>query len=342
MLVVKLYGIGNMLLFIPALRALQEMYPRARISILSDGRNNTDLLEGSGLYEKIFLYRREAGISPDLIRDLKRENFSCALFSFPLNEQGIACNVSLAGIPFLIGPADSPAKDFFTHPVETGPWPHEVEKNIHLLEPLGRIKAFRDAQIHLSREELNAAAERLEKMKCGEIIVGFHPGSFPDMAAKRWPAENYAALADRLVRETGATILFFGSREEQPLSEDIARRMASPSHILTGKLSLLHSAAMIRGCTLFISNDSGLMHVAAAVSTPVIGIFGPTDPLKNAPRGPGIRIVVQADLPCVPCYHFSRIACDDFECMRAVTVDRVFHEAEKLLTRRWHRVTAEK
>jgi heptosyltransferase-2 len=331
-LAVKLYGIGNMILFVPALAALKSLYPDAGICLLTDGRRNTDLLEGSGLFDRRFIYRRERGLDLDLIRQLRRENFSAALFSYPLNEDDIALTVSLAKVPCLIGPDESAARPYFTHPVDTGPWPHEVEKNIHLLDILGGVKTYREPRIFLKPEEEEQADRRIEKAAARRPAVGFHPGSFPDMTAKRWPASRYAALGDRLSEEADAAVLLFGSREERAMSDDIAGRMRAPCHVFTGELSLRESAALIGSCDLFISNDSGLMHVAAALSTPVIGLFGPTSPEKNAPRGPGRRVVIQAGEACAPCYRFKKIECDDYLCMTGISVDRVYGEAVKILS----------
>lgn len=118
---------------------------------------------------------------------------------------------------------------------------------------------------------------------------------------KQWPPERFTAVADALIRERGATIVLTGSPEDAALVGRV-RASLDPGHVIdvSAGLDLLTAAAVLEACDLMVTGDTGPMHIAAAVGTPIVAIFGPSDPARYAPRGPLDR-VVRVDLPCSPC-----------------------------------------
>ena len=150
-----------------------------------------------------------------------------------------------------------------------------------------------------------------------------HPGSGIHQAGfKRWPKEKFALLADRLIQEYSASIILLGGQEEKELAEEIKFLMKNNPFVFTGKTTLAQTASLIKKCSLFVSNDSGLLHVATAVNTPTVGIFGPTDPARTGPYSNSS--VVRKDLSCSPCYTGKPVRCNSLDCIHQISIDDVF------------------
>ncbi len=142
---------------------------------------------------------------------------------------------------------------------------------------------------------------------------------------KVWPAEYFGALARRLARQ-GAAVVLFGAAHEQGLMEQV-RRAAGMDLVEARGLPLRLAAAVLARAHLLISNDTGPLHLAQAVDTPVLGLFGPTDPASVGPRNPGDR-VIKVPRTCDPCLVRG---CKDNLCLRALSPERVWQEAERML-----------
>ncbi|MEJ2007298.1 MAG: lipopolysaccharide heptosyltransferase II [Acidobacteriota bacterium] len=194
---------------------------------------------------------------------------------------------------------------------------------IERLTPVNRIR------LNVEQSEKIRAARQLKAMGLGgpRFLVGLTPGAAFG-PAKRWMLERYADLADRLIGALDADVLIFGSESEKPLAEDIARMMEHTPTILAGETTLRELMAMLAQCRLVITNDSGPMHLAAALGLPVVAIFGSTDENATGPVSPLAR-VVKYPVPCSPCG--LRKCPIDFRCMQTVSVDRVYRTALGLI-----------
>jgi len=166
-----------------------------------------------------------------------------------------------------------------------------LTKNLSLLGPLGVNKllyAEKDISWNVRDDEIAYAEDFLSKQQLTPqaILIGFHPGCNPAQGniLKRWPTAYFARLGDVLQEQFGAKILLFGDQSETSLKEAIRQAMKYPP-IIPDNRPLLSIAALIKRCHLFVTNDSGLMHVAAAMGVPIISLFGPSDPRRNAPYG---------------------------------------------------------
>ena len=164
--------------------------------------------------------------------------------------------------------------------------------------------------------------------------IGFHPGSGIDLGknVKRWPIMQFAQLADMLARKYGAEICVFGGPEESQLIHSMISNMTEHANSFTNQ-NIQETAALISCCDVFVSNDSGLMHIAAAMKVPVIGIFGPTLWWKNSPWGTP-HMIVRCDMSCAPCYKLSGVSCRDQKCLSEITVKDVFDAVNTLLSNR--------
>jgi len=157
--------------------------------------------------------------------------------------------------------------------------------------------------------------------------IGLNPGAAFG-SAKRWLPERYAAVADALAERRGAHVVIVGSAAERPLADTIAQAMRRPARVLCGETSLSELIGVLANLRLLVTNDSGPMHVAAALGVPVVAVFGPTDWRETAPRGRDCR-VVREEAECAPCK--LRECPIDHRCMTAVSVARVLATCEDLL-----------
>jgi heptosyltransferase-2 len=168
---------------------------------------------------------------------------------------------------------------------------------------------------------LSRAGARKDAWRCA-IAPGASYG-----AAKCWPPERFAALADRLISECGADVILFGTPSEKEMAARIRSAMKCNPISLVGQTSMRDLAAFFSACSIFIGNDSGAMHVAAAAGVPVIGIFGPTDPEGTAPLTPRFTLIRES-VSCSPC--FLRSCPVDHRCMTRISVDAVFSAAQQI------------
>jgi heptosyltransferase-2 len=163
-------------------------------------------------------------------------------------------------------------------------------------------------------------------------IVGMSPGAAFG-SAKRWLPERFAAVADYVAQHYQAQVVAVGSKGERPICEEVARRAKTPVAVLSGLFPLRGVIALCGRLRLFVTNDSGNMHIAAARATPIVAIFGPTDWRITAPYHPG-AIIVRSDTPCAPCLLRECPPGHDHECMRAVTVDNVIAAVDRQMERK--------
>jgi lipopolysaccharide heptosyltransferase II len=160
-------------------------------------------------------------------------------------------------------------------------------------------------------------------------LVAIHPGGHPRWLSKRWPVEYYIRLIDQLAAAKVRVVLT-GTAQERPLGEFIYRQVQTKPIMAMGATSLNELAALIRQAQAFVSGDTAPLHVAAAVGTPLVALFGATDPVRHLPPSPRVKLL-KKDLPCSPCYHrvCYRTGSGYMECMRSISVESVL---EAILT----------
>ena len=328
--------IGDVVLSTPALRALHVAFPGAELSVLVKPwvipvlKCNPDI-------HRILIYDargRHMGIRGvnRLAMDLKRERFDCAVL---LQRAFEAAWISfLARIPVRIGYRTDGRGLLLTHSIRASrerlliP---RVEHNLLLLEAFGVPPADREVVLRVGQADLAAAREKLAAFGIGreDVLYGLSPGATFG-SAKRWLPERFAALADRVTGARGAKGLIFGGPAERELGEEIARTASGSGLLnLAGLTQLEEAIALIGLCGLFITNDSGLMHIAAALDVPLVAIFGPTDPRTTAPWCRRRVIVRKEGICCSPC--LKRECDEDHRCMRSIEVHEVFDEADGLM-----------
>jgi heptosyltransferase-2 len=268
-----------------------------------------------------------------LVQTLRAERFQAALLF--QNAFHAALLAWCARIPVRIGYARDGRAGLLSEAIEApaeAAYGHQVYYYLHLLLRAGLIEKpqpVEQVRLVLSEAEKKWATQRLDSLGLRDrrSLIGLSPGaSFGP--AKRWLPDRYASLADRLIGALDAGVLIFGSDQERPLAEAIAREMNHTPTILAGQTSLRQFMALLGQCDLVMTNDSGPMHLAAALGLPLIALFGSTNERATGPIGPRTR-VVRHRVPCSPCG--LRECPIDFRCMVGVTVDNVYRAALELV-----------
>jgi len=186
-----------------------------------------------------------------------------------------------------------------------------------------------DISLRATAQSLQSSDRVLKELDLdpNDHLIGINPGAFFG-PAKRWHSDRYGALADLLAREKGAKVLIFGSEGEKPIAKEIATHMKERPFILAGRTDLPALMGTISRCQLFITNDSGPMHLAAALGVRQIAIFGSTDEIATGPFSDN-AVVIHKHVDCSPC--LLRECPKDFRCFNRISVDEVFETAERVL-----------
>ena len=331
--------VGDSVMTIPALRALRRVLPEAQITLVIRPGAKGIFSEADFIDELLVYHRKNAFSVVPQVREWRRRRFDLAvLFQ---NAFEAALIPFLGGVPVRLGYATESRQALLTHPLPLPDWRdarHEVFYYLYLITALEQMlfgrsticEAEPDASIQISEARKAQAAEMLRAYGVGDedAVVAICPGSI-NSRAKRWPAEAYAALADRLI-ETKRRVLLIGSNDEVDVSEDVTRRMKQQPIVLTGKTTLDQITAVLDRSALIVTNDTGPAHIGAALGRPTIVIFGPTNPLTTRPFAPE-AVVLRHPPDCAPC--MLRDCPIDHRCMTAITVDEVFEQSHALLKR---------
>ncbi|PIQ82630.1 MAG: lipopolysaccharide heptosyltransferase II [Candidatus Omnitrophica bacterium CG11_big_fil_rev_8_21_14_0_20_64_10] len=288
-LIVGVNWLGDLLFMTPAIRAIRKAHPEARLSVLVPPRGEA-VLRGNPHLNEILSFPESRGLGgwirlPALIWKLKAGRFDTAFLFHRSFSRALA--VWAAGIPERIGFSTWKRRLLLNRPVPlpTAQTTHKAIGFLQLVVGAG-IPADGTAYDLKPSEADRAAADRFlaeNGIRPQERLVAAHAGG--NWSAKRWPAERFAALADGLSERFGVRVLFTGGAGDRPLLEGIAAQTRSGPLIAAGRLSFTQTGALLTRVACFISNDSGPLHLALAVGTPVIALFGPTEPLLTGPLG---------------------------------------------------------
>jgi heptosyltransferase-2 len=238
----------------------------------------------------------------------------------------------LAQIPKRVGFNISQGKWFLTDTVSFDWKTHDVERNLKLLEVMG-IKEFKpEVELPLKNSSFDFDAFLKEHgISANATLVGINPGSV--WATKRWVPEYFAKVADNLTKEQNCKVLIFGTAKDADAVNGVVGVMKEKAVNLCGKTNLKELTTLISKCKLFVTNDSGSMHIACACQVPVVAIFGPTTrELGFFPYGEKSK-VVEVDLKCRPCTLHGGNVCPlgHFKCMKDVTPEMVIEECKGFL-----------
>jgi heptosyltransferase-2 len=326
--------VGDTILTYPTVQKLKNLFPQSHLSILIPDYL-VDLWHTVPYVDEIIPFQRIKGANSflrdlKLIRSLKGKNFDLAII-LPRSFRS-AFQIYSAQIPIRIGYKNEGRSLLLTHGISRTDeilHRHRVHYYEKLIEPLGKIEKCPPPRIFFREEDQRWAEQTLKNLGIseGSLLVGMNPGATYGLA-KCWSPHRFGELGKRLSEKWKANMLLFGKEEERPIAKEILQHMGERGIDLTGKTNLLQLAALLARCRLLITNDTGTMHVATAVQTPVVAIFGSTDPMTTGPWGDGHR-VVRKDVPCSPC--LKRICPTDHRCMELIKVDEVEEIIDNIL-----------
>ena len=324
-LVIRVDGIGDLLNSTPAISLLRENYPLAEITVLARPLNAPVLIANPDV-DRVLSFARDGehrGLKSRLqfYRELRRERFHLVIaMQTAMWSHLIAF---LSGAPYRLGRYQKRFRSTLTH-AWRGKYPkgetHEVDRNLELVRLICKGEGTRKLKFHLLPNEVDDAKARLTS--CGvdvdTFLIGIHPGG--SSFDKRWPEKQYAELADRLAQQYNATILLLRGPDEAVLTHNIQQAMQTDA-IVYAPETIRELGALLSCCNLVVCNDSGPMHLAAALDVPMVAIFGPTDHVAWHPLSENASIV-RRDMPCWPCSaHKCKIG---WECTKKLPVEPVW------------------
>ncbi len=335
--------LGDAVMTTPAIGAVREFFPAARITLLATPLV-AELFTPHPWVDDVLVYDRNGrhrgiGGRLRLAAELKAQAFDLAIL-LP-NSLDAAVAPWLARIPLRVG-LQSDGRGMLLNygmPVRqqatTG---HQSEAYLSILTHFGITASAKPQLLATTTAEDAAVAEMLETggIVHGDFVVGINPGATYG-SAKRWYPERFAAVADELAGRWGARIVLTGGPDETGIAADIVRSMGSHCLNLAGRTRVREMMAVIKRCNFFITNDSGPMHIAAAFGVPLVAVFGSTDSSTTYPLAEH-AVIVRGKVDCAPC--MKRECPTDHSCMTAVTPAMVVDAAEKLKEQLTVRVSA--
>ena len=358
-LIVNIFGIGDVLFTTPLISSLKAAYPDVQIGYLCN-RRTAPLLEHNSQVDRVFIYARD---ELDIIRKRSRWGYWKVFGAFVqgIKEErfDIVLDVSLSGftafltwwigIPCRVG-FDYKRRGLFLNkkiPFTGYEDKHVVEYYLDLLREIGVPVSMLETgtpvssmamKLPVTDEDARWAGEFLEQncIRGPGPIIGLIPGGGEswgkDAFYKRWPIECFAKLADKFVEKFAAGIILMGGKNEEELCRQVAGLMRQRSLLACGKTSITQFAALARRCSLVVTNDGGPLHAAVAAGAKTVSIFGPVDDRVYGPYSSHNHRVVKTDIACRPCYRrFRRASCDHISCLHRINVEDVMRKVEEIL-----------
>jgi len=333
-LVIKLRYIGDVLLATPVLRALRERFPEAHLA-MAVNRGTEDVLKWNpDINEVLVVERNGLAAQFQFLQEIRRRGFDCVIDLTDGDRSAVLARCS--GAPVRIGLNEEHRWRglLYTAVVQARPdVRHRLERDLETMRPLGIQPKAGPLVLKTSPQDDETAARLLKEITgegssiSAQRLVMLQPGA--RYWFKAWPPERFAELAGRLADKYGCLVLVGGDAKERDLAEAIRANARASAVSLAGRLTLLHYAAVLKRCALFIGNDNGPMHMAAALGVPVVALFGPSNPAEWGPRGARVEVLYKG-LDCRRCFHPTCTRGEE-SCMRQITVEDVWQAAGRLL-----------
>jgi lipopolysaccharide heptosyltransferase I len=346
-LIVKLSAIGDVVHTLPALNAIRRHFPQAHITWLVEAAA-ADLLIDHPALDRVLISRRK-----QWIRDIKRGDWRAPLgqfkrflrelrdtrydmiFDFQAAIKG-AMLIAIARGNRKIGFGPGMEHQEHSYLVLNEKIPmismevHALDRGLALIKSAGIPSHSVEYRLPISPAAQSSVIEFIaEGAKDPQgPLVAINP--MAKWETKLWPAERFSRLADRIIDSYGAAVFFTGGPEDHGIIEGIIAGMQHRALNLAGRTRLIELAALYQQMTCLVTTDTGPMHIAAAVKTPVVALFGPTAPWRTGPHGDIHRVVTSRD-DCRPCFKRS---CATSKCMQSITVEQVMEQVKSVLDNR--------
>jgi heptosyltransferase-1 len=344
-LILRLSAVGDVIRTLPAVKAIKNFFPFSYIAWVAE-EPSAPLLENQPEINEVILFPRMRwadGIKSAkriwgtirevqrFVLDLRKRKFNIVLDFHGILKSGLISIVS--GCPKRIGFGRKSSKEWnflFSNIKVSVPEDRmsRFQKNFALLQGIGLdVKNFTPT-FHAPIEDKEYIESFFKNLSepVHKPIVAIHPGTSPKTFYKKWMPDQYAQLADRLIDELNAIVIFTWGPGELKWVEGIRREMKAPSILGPKTKTLTQLGEVFKRCDVYIGGDTGPMHIASLIGIPVVVIYGPTDPIVNEPFGEHKK--VRKEVGCNPCRNRS---CKALTCLRAITVDDVFIATKEIL-----------
>lgn len=348
-LILALSGIGDALMFTPALHLLRKARPEAQIDVLVMLKGAKDIFGNNPDVNNVifFDFIKEGTLSSLNFVFSLRGKYNATINVYPSNRKEY--NI----INFLLGAKNKAAVTYLRANKSNFGWLnnitikenddlHNVEENLRLIETLldQQFNEQPKLQLHISKENNSFAENYLSEknITAGDFVVGFHAGCaiLKNHIKRRWEPEKFAELAKRLIENQKAKVFLFGGPDEEALKENIKNQIRSDKVIVIKTPDLMKSAAIMKRCNVFVTNDSSLMHISSALGLNVVAIIGPTNTKYIRPWKTEHKIV-SLNLDCAPCFFYSPkpLICTrqdvQFKCIKELDVDLVYKATQNFI-----------
>jgi len=319
--------IGDAVLCLSSIAYIKEKMPQARITVIAKNWVKDVFLNHPAVDEIIALDKPQTA----LIKEIKKQNFDAGILF--TNSFSSAFLFFIAGVKKRIGYKTDLRSIFLTDGLNLPKNLEKIHQRDYYFEIVKKLvpgnETPKNPILYIDNNETGKADAILKNLNVSENvkIVGMFPGASYG-PAKMWHTEKFKLLAGKIVKTGKAKVLIFGSGKEKRLGE-IMQDKENNAINLCGKTTVRELMALTKRCAVFITNDTGPMHMASALNIPVIAIFGPTNPDRTSPLGPSV--IIKKEVSCSPCKH--RVCpFKNHECMEKISVEEVFEAAGKYIT----------
>lgn len=331
MLIIHQGALGDFLCCLPAMACVRSAFPQANMTLMGyprvldlvDNRYYANTVVSMDSADMAFLYQ-DGQEHPPALRD-----FLCTfqlIVVIGLNRDPFIRNLRTIGkAQVVVVPPFPPEADAV----------HMVDHLLGLPRRLGLTVHQDIPRLYLLEGDRLAAMAFFEdhSISADAVLVAIHPGS--GSRVKTWPIEKFLELADRLVSTHDAQILFIAGPADVEIKHAFLRTKGPKPPVILDNLPLPQLGAILERCRVFVGNDSGITHMAAAIGVPVVAIFGPSDPARWAPRGREVDLIRRA-VPCSPCERQIMSSCSHRRCLRDISVDEVCNAVQRIIKRQGH------
>ncbi|MBP2674888.1 MAG: ADP-heptose--lipopolysaccharide heptosyltransferase [Deltaproteobacteria bacterium] len=318
-------AIGDLLQLTPVVRAIRGRMPESRITLMVGSAASAELFAHHPLVDEVLVFDRKGRHRSwrafwSLWAEVRRRRFDLVVNYQRSNWKG-----------WLLVAAAVPCR-LLVYRKARGRVVHAVENHLEAVAALGidPRTADRRLELHPGAGDVRWADELLEREGlAGRPLAALNPGA--SHPVNRWAAGHFAELAGRLHAELGVGVLLVGGPQDRELADAVAGGAGAPVVDCVGRASLLQTAALLSRCSVAVSGDTGPMHMATAVGTKVVALFGAADPARTGPVGEGHAVLYAREVPCVPCRSRECAHTPRLECMERITVDAVFEAVRRVL-----------
>ena len=341
-LVIKLSAIGDVVHSLPFLEVLKDRFPLSKIDWVVE-EDASGIIEDHSDIDQLIVFPRKGWIKriitkgeyrsvgkevANFVKKLRKNKYDIVIDLQGLFKSGILTFIARGRRKIALNGGREASSIFVNERVAiTDPNIHALERYLYVARYLGVTRLDWNGQISTNTTDKTYIDHFLQEIGNDRTLVAINP--MAKWETKLWGLDRFACLADRIKEELGAVVIFTGSESDTKAIKTILSMMNTSALNLTGRSSLKELAYLYQKCAVVISTDTGPMHVAAAMTSPVvIALFGPTSPFKTGPYGAKHR-VIRAGLECSPCF---KKKCGDMSCMKEITVDMVFEATKEIIS----------